>query len=68
MNKRNPTFDHTELVHLWEAITQYVDNHEGGDDDAPPSAVSAREKLDLYFCGDYLTDEEKGRLAPQVQP
>lgn len=48
-----PTFTHAELISLWEAISQYVENAECGEDldgVAPPPAVAARDKLDAYVA------------------
>ena len=51
---RAPTFTHAELMALFDAVGQYVENHAETDPDEPsavsPDAVSASEKLGAYVA------------------
>jgi hypothetical protein len=44
-----PTFTHAELMQLWHAISQAIENTEGEENDpALQTCLAAREKLDAY--------------------
>lgn len=45
-----PEFTHEELKEAWNALAQYVENHEEPED-VPEAARSALEKLDQYMSG-----------------
>ncbi len=44
---RTPTFTHAELMALFDAVGQYVENHDEPSD-VSDAAQSASDKLDLY--------------------
>lgn len=58
---KSPVFTHTELMHLWHAISQYCDNSR-----MPEEALSVREKLDDYVLACNVSKPVKKN--PTVHP
>ncbi len=48
--KLAPTFSREEHTELWNAVAQYIENHDSPDHaDEPVAAKSARDKPDLFI-------------------
>ena len=57
-----PVFTHSELMQLFNAIAQYVENHDG--EPVEPSAVSAQGKLDAYVAAAAVEGTKAKPRAP----
>src|SRR5262245_10590203 len=68
MKRTPPGFEHIELMQLWHAISQYIENDEL--DTLPPgakaAAESAREKLDGYVAAMAEQCSEPVKLTPAM--